>query len=624
MVEDLIVQNQSRYTIEQSTADPLAVYKAKSEQFQAECLSAESASDRYSILRTLVFLSLLIVGWLSLVRTSLPVAWLFVALALFVFVVMLHSRVMKRLQRIQRAQEFYAQRVDHMAGSWVGQGNNGARYIDSQHSYTSDLDVFGEGSLFEFVCGARTRPGQDTLAQWLSHGADIDTIVKRQGAIKELSNHLELREELALLDTTSANDQRRDDITDWIDEDYSFEKWQLVAATVLGVLALLALVAWGLGYGYLPLLLVIALEVPLYFSCFPQIKKMARQAELVSATLKDLAEVLGVIEKREFHSVLLKQLTDGFQSGNTVPSAQMEKLYSLVMNLNQAMKNQFFVPIAFLFGLPVHLAFRLEHWRSQTALRIAQWLEAVGQVEALASLARYGFENPENTYPTISPLSEGPVFNAVALSHPLIAKQNSVPNDIRLGSDQRLIMVSGSNMSGKSTLLRSIGTAVVLASCGAPVRAQKLELSRFNIGCAMRASDSLLHGESHFYAVISRIKCVVDLAKTQSQVLFLLDEILQGTNSHDRLIGAKGVIHQLMEYNAVGLVTTHDLALTRVVESLGNKAINIHFEDQIVDDKISFDYKIRAGVITRSNGLALMRLIGLRVDTDETTETTEN
>ena len=153
-----------------------------------------------------------------------------------------------------------------------------------------------------------------------------------------------------------------------------------------------------------------------------------------------------------------------------------------------------------------------------------------------------------------------------------------------------------------------------MASCGAPVQARKLELSDFNIGCAMRAQDSLRDGSSLFYAVISRIKCVVDLAAAKSPVLFLLDEILQGTNSQDRLVGARGVIHQLLDHNAVGLVTTHDLALTRIVDSLENKAINIHFEDQFVDGEILFDYKIRSGIIEKSNGLALMRMIGLNVD----------
>ena len=272
------------------------------------------------------------------------------------------------------------------------------------------------------------------------------------------------------------------------------------------------------------------------------------------------------------------------------------------------------MPFALLFGIPVHLAFRLEHWRRHIGPNIEHWMDAVGQVEALASLATYGFEHPENAYPVVVTSSNNPMFNASALSHPLIPRAQRVPNDIRLGVDQQLVMVSGSNMSGKSTLLRSIGISAVMASCGAPVQARKLELSDFNIGCAMRAQDSLRDGSSLFYAVISRIKCVVDLAAAKSPVLFLLDEILQGTNSQDRLVGARGVIHQLLDHNAVGLVTTHDLALTRIVDSLENKAINIHFEDQFVDGEILFDYKIRSGIIEKSNGLALMRMIGLNVD----------
>jgi DNA mismatch repair ATPase MutS len=209
------------------------------------------------------------------------------------------------------------------------------------------------------------------------------------------------------------------------------------------------------------------------------------------------------------------------------------------------------------------------------------------------------------------PESVAPCFKAAELGHPLIPAKACVQNDISIDSERRLIMVSGSNMSGKSTLLRAIGVNLVLAGCGAPVKAKSLKTSCFIIGTAMRANDSLKQGSSLFYAAISKIKRVVELAGQYPPLLFLLDEILQGTNSHDRLVGAKGIIYHLIGCNAVGLVTTHDLALTKIVDSLGSQALNIHFKDYVVNGQINFDYKIRSGVIQKSNGLELMRMIGL-------------
>jgi DNA mismatch repair ATPase MutS len=199
------------------------------------------------------------------------------------------------------------------------------------------------------------------------------------------------------------------------------------------------------------------------------------------------------------------------------------------------------------------------------------------------------------------------------LGHPLLPNSACVRNDVRLGEDLRLILVSGSNMSGKSTLLRTIGTNVVLALSGAPVCAESLRLSPMQVGTAMRIQDSLQDGKSLFYSVVSRLKMVVDLSHEDRPLLFLLDEILQGTNSHDRRVGAEGVIRKLVEVGTLGLVTTHDLALTEIVDSLNGQAKNCHFEDQLINGKMTFDYTIRPGVVQKSNALELMRLLGLDV-----------
>ncbi|MGV3724549.1 MAG: MutS-related protein, partial [Actinomycetota bacterium] len=230
---------------------------------------------------------------------------------------------------------------------------------------------------------------------------------------------------------------------------------------------------------------------------------------------------------------------------------------------------------------------------------------------ALSSLAGYAYEHPSDPFPEIA--DDGRTFSAEGLGHPLLPAAKCVRNDLRLDDDLRLIVISGSNMSGKSTLMRAVGVNTVLALAGAPVRAQSLRVSPLAIGASIRIQDSLQEGISHFYAEILRLRQVVELSRGALPLLFLLDEILHGTNSHDRLIGAEAVVRSLVANGAIGLVSTHDLALARIVDDPALRAINAHFEDQIVEGKMQFDYHLRPGVVQKSNALELMRSVGLDV-----------
>jgi len=594
--------------------DPKQIYQKKLAQSQLAQRKLKLTSGRLASVRLLLFLTACLVAWLALGEDYLSVVWLLIPFGAFLIAVKFHSRVAFQQRRAQQVEELYAQRLEYFAGRWVGQGNSGSRYCDIDHPYSSDLDIFGSGSLFESICSVRTRMGEDMLAAWLNFGADLNTIERRQHAVEELRNEVDFREEMVLLDVISGNELNKEELLRWVKQSSPITVYQRVLAALLGVSTVVWITAWANGYGGFPLLIVITLAIALYAGGYRKIKRITAESERTISTLAGLVQVLGLIEQKQFKTPLLRQLNENLQSDGHPPSWQINKLRNLISQLNQCTLNQVLMPFAFLLGMPIHVSHQLEQWRKQIGPDISKWLDTVGQIEALNSLAQYRFEHPDNTFPELIPESAGPSFNAVDLCHPLIPFREQVSNDIRIDSSQRLIMVSGSNMSGKSTLLRAIGVNLVLAYCGAPVQARKLNTSCFIIGSAMRANDSLKQGASLFYKVISRIKCVVELAGKSPPLLFLLDEILQGTNSHDRLIGAKGIIHQLLERNAVGLVTTHDLALTEIVSSLDGQAINIHFQDHIENDIISFDYKIRSGVIQKSNGLELMRMVGLDVD----------
>ena len=291
------------------------------------------------------------------------------------------------------------------------------------------------------------------------------------------------------------------------------------------------------------------------------------------------------------------------------------KLQRLI-ELHDWQHNILFAPIAALLLWELHCAFAVEAWRARHGCAVETWLRHVGEFEALSALATYAYEHPADPFPELAETDGPPVYEAEALAHPLIPAAAAVANDVALGASPQVLIVSGSNMSGKTTLLRSVGVSAVLALMGAPVRAGRLRLSPVAIGATLRIEDSLQAGRSRFYAEVIRLGQIVTTARTHP-TLFLLDELFHGTNSHDRTEGARGLLRSLVYLNAIGLVTTHDLALAEIGEQLAPKAGNVHFDDTLVDDEMRFDYCLKAGPVTRSNAIAIMRAVGLDLPNDD-------
>jgi DNA mismatch repair ATPase MutS len=257
------------------------------------------------------------------------------------------------------------------------------------------------------------------------------------------------------------------------------------------------------------------------------------------------------------------------------------------------------------------LAFAIEAWRAESGPDVRRWMDAVSEFEALSALAGYAYEHPRDPFPEVAGIEA--CFEAAGLGHPLLPEARCVRNDLKLGGELRLLIVSGSNMSGKSTLLRSAGIAGVMAMAGGTVRATSLRMGSLSVGASIRTNDSLQDGTSRFYAEITRLRKLVDLASGPRPLLFLIDELLNGTNSHDRQIGAEAVVRGLVERGAIGLVTTHDLALTQIATAMAPRGRNVHFEDHLEDGRITFDYIMRDGVVRKSNALELMRSVGLEI-----------
>ncbi len=591
--------------------DPASEYELRLADRQQTVATCALADQKYSQARGLVFLAgltLAFVVW----NAELTSWWLLGPVAVFVGLVVLHGRTIRQLVLAQRSVGYYTTAQNRVQDRWMDTGVTGERYQNPDHPYAGDLDLFGQRSLFQLICQARTRLGENTLAGWLKAPTDCETIQSRQAAIEELRPTLDLRERLALLDAEVHDGLDQRQLLHWANDPAQPISWERRAAAVaISVVMLSGIMAWLLG-ARLTVILIPLLVLMGFTALFVKsIRRVARTMDAAGSGLAILSQVLEVIEREQFQTARLVEIRRTLDTDGHPPSWEIARLNRLIQSLRNSLQNQFFAIIAFVLCLEVHLVHAIEVWRERVGTHIPDWLEAVGEFEALSSLAGYAYEHPSDPFPEL--VTEFPLLDAVNLGHPLLPNAACVRNDVRLDDELRLILVSGSNMSGKSTLLRTVGTNVVLALCGGPVRAESFRLSPVQVGTAMRINDSLQDGKSLFYSVVSRLKMVVDLAQGERPLLFLLDEILQGTNSHDRRVGAEGVIRKLVDDGAIGLVTTHDLALTEIVESLNGRAKNCHFEDQLVNGKMTFDYKIRPGVVQKSNALELMRLLGLDV-----------
>ena len=543
--------------------------------------------------------------------------WLIVLpAAAFIVLVRKHERVIRRRDEAARAIAFYERGLARIEDRWIGSGEPGDRFRDDNHLYANDLDLFGRGSLFELLSIARTRAGEAKLASWLTSPAGPEEIAARQEAVAELAPLLDLRETLSLAGTDVAAGVHGDELVDWAEAPPLLKPlWLRWVAAALTASVVVTAIVWLSGGG--EAFLQIALLIQVAFAA-PQQRRVERALHRAAAAARDLdilGHLLEHLERQQFSTARLRSLRAAIDAPDGPASSTIHALHRLV-ELHDWQHNLIFLIMSLPFLWGTHVAWAIEAWRARHGRHIRAWLEAVAEVEALSSLSSFTFEHPRDPFPTIVTSGPSVLFDGAELGHPLLPAARCVRNDVRLDETHRLLVVSGSNMSGKSTLLRTVGINAVLAQAGAPVRAASLRLSPLRLGATLRIQDSLQEGRSRFYAEITRVRALADVAGSGTPLLFLLDELFHGTNSHDRLIGASGVLRSLLNWGAIGLVTTHDLALTSIARALAPRAVNVHFEDRFEDGEIHFDYRMRPGPVTRSNAIALMRAVGLDVPED--------
>ncbi len=613
-----------------------ARYAERADQAAAMARALGARSRRIANLRGLAFAGLL-AALLSLFLGDGGTAALVGAggaLGAFVWLAVLHGRILGEEDDALRRARVNRDAVARVTGHWRELPEDGARFLAAGHPYATDLDVFGKGSLFQRISVAHTRFGQGALARLLAGPSPADVIVARQRAVRALAPELELRQQLEAMaiavvepppsrvDEAAARGGRGahreapdpEPLLRWAEADpvLSPRRAVVVAAHALPVLTLAVAVAAPLVGAAGPWWLVpVAAQVLLNFATRAETARVFAAVSATEGAFLRYGAMLRLVEGIALDVPLLREIGGRLVTGDARPSEAMQRFRRTVGWFDLRHNGVVHPFVNALTCWDVHCVLRLEAWQRRVGRAVRGWFAALGELEALSSLAGHASDEPEAVFPELVP--DGPFFVAETLGHPLIAANERVGNDVTLIEPGRALMVTGSNMSGKSTLLRAMGLAVVLAHAGGVVCARRLCLRELGLGTSIRVSDSLADGVSHFYAEVRRLRDVVAVARGRGPVLFLLDEILHGTNSRERQIGARWVLAELLEAGAAGAVSTHDMELMKLPAELADRVEVVHFRESAQQDRLTFDYRLRPGPVREGNALRLMRHVGLPV-----------
>ena len=603
---------------------PLDEYARRRQAREADAAAREHVHVRLGNSKVAIFIAILIYWAVTL--NGDPSAWFYaVAIALFVALSVWHERVLRAMARANAAAAFYRAGSDRIEDKWMRPEPSGARFKNPDHPYADDLDIFGPSSLFQLLSLCRTPMGESRLADWLLQPAAIAVIQDRQARVAALKTRLDLRERVAVVNAGQRRFMHPEQLIAWAEQPRTLPPLRLlvVAMAVLFAAAFASYVNGGSGWAVVAVAAVNGVLLGLLGKRANTIAE-ALSASTASAGVELLSNVIEQIERESFDEPALAALAARLKGTSGHDASRGIARLARVSDWADSRHNVFLRLAELPLLVTLQIAYAAQRWRRRHGAQLRDWVDAVADMEALLSLAGYAYEHPADPFPELVDAKE-PFFDAREIAHPLIPAAEAVRNSFVLStsaselpqalnpSSPQILFVSGSNMSGKSTLMRTTGVTVVLALAGAPVRAHRLRLTPLAVGTGLRHTDSLQEHRSGFYTEALRIRRIYDLLNGPLPVLFLFDELLSGTNSKDRRIAAEGVTKTMLARHAIGMVTTHDLALTEIAAIFPGQVKNVHLQDHVEHGKMTFDYKLRDGVITHSNALELMRMIGLDV-----------
>lgn len=584
------------------------IYKTRLDQFHSLFLQQK---QRYNVMSTIRII-LVVIFLLSLyfmIRSEGATQWIVIAITSAIAFFILINRHMRLAQemRINKAlADINQNEHDYLERTSIPFAD-GKKHIQPKHPYTYDLDIFGDHSLFHRLNRTATYVGSRRLAHYLSNRLSNEDIIAQQEAVQELSNKMEWRQEvLALAMASDDTNDTYNTLINWTKTEAkphsSLMKIISYLFPILTVISLLAYVFIGGDIPRLSFAFLFLINLGILGQHYRQIKDEILGESQINKSIQKYSQLLYLFENQSFQSAKLKDLQNRLLSENESASLHIAKLSRLFQQMDSVHNPMGAIIFNGMSLYHVHTLRGLQEWKVTYAPMINDWLEVVGEVEAMNSLANFAFNNPTYAYPKLN-TKEEIMFSD--LGHPMLPDDVRVCNDV-VFADQKFIILTGSNMSGKSTFLRSLGINMVLASAGAPVCATSANIHPLDIYVSMRLSDSLSDNESYFFAEVKRLKEVMDAAENKLTFI-LLDEILRGTNSDDKRQGTVEVIKKLISKNVIGAIATHDLKVCDTTAEYPTQLINKNFEVEIQDGELVFDYKLRNGVCKNKSATYIMK-----------------
>ncbi|AEG59059.1 MutS family DNA mismatch repair protein [Desulforamulus ruminis] len=591
-----------------------SIYQTRKADFEDQ-LAHEKKKDNTLVLFRgligLIIVAILVFGYFY--QLSYYLFYPVPLILLFLILVVKHQGIRNKITYLIKMIQINEAALLRLSDQWTTFIDTGEKFTDPDHRYSQDLNIFGRGSLYQKVNAATSLLGKESLAKLLSKESSLQEIALRQPAVQELGRKLDWRQHFQAIGMgNEGQDFDPIPLFKWAEEEailINKKTTSFIWLLPLLTLTLFILAGTRQVSVYVAILPLIA-QILIVVYCEKFIPQVFRRTQSAVSHLERYSSLLSHIERENFQSPLLLDLKDKLLTQQQA-SRQIQALAKIADRINLRYSPFVYLLINITTLWDLSTLRKLEQWKQQAGPSLKGWFQVVGELEALASLAILAHDHPEWVYPVVT---EGkPSFAATDLGHPLISKNSRVHNDVSLAIPGTIFVITGSNMSGKSTLLRTIGINLVLAYAGAPVCAKNMKCSLMKIYTSMQVHDNLEQKTSTFYAELKRVKMVIDSAKDKKPMIFLLDEIFKGTNSKDRIFGAKTVIKNLSRLSTIGLVTTHDLELGTLADEDPEFIKNYHFTDKIVNGQITFDYCLKPGISQNTNAIALMKLIGIEV-----------
>lgn len=598
--------------------DLKAIYSNEINKHRISLEEYTKKANRWSIIRLITFLLFGAVIILSFqFHLAAGIASIYLGIILFVKIVKKHNEISDE-RDIYRSLVLINKKEIQYIDQNETDLDNGQQYVNEKHSFASDLDIFGEKSLFQYIIRANTVYGKDALATALKYPLKPEQIKLNQSAIQELQNNLEWRQRFYAQNLNKEdNNLDREKINEWLLVDNSWVNSKvMIALSFIGPLLMIALFVFLLvKFG---LLLALLAFVPGALILKKYQDRIKETQDLVQKNLNYLTQyspMLALIEGASFNFKALVDIQEKIVNGNTKASKNLKKLDWYLDQLDLKYNNVFGMLFNIVFLWDLHFMRLLYRWKKENGSSLSSWLQVMGEMEFLCSLATLAYNNPTWVFPELD--INAKTITAEEIGHPLIDREKRVGNSISLPIEQHIKLITGSNMGGKSTFLRSVGINLTLTYMGSKICGAKLIAPMLSIITSMRTNDALSENTSGFYAELKKLKSIVDAVTKESneerQYYFLIDEVLKGTNTHDRHEGSKALIKQLLDHKGAGLISTHDLKLAEEAEKYDQKVENKCFEVDVCGDELIFDYKIKNGISKSFNATQLMRNMGIDI-----------